>query len=71
MGDSFGTRQMYVSQAKWPSGIVVQMYPDKAGWVRQVDVRVRTRCIRRHIAKLCFMDIGVYGIQCSILFEVL
>ena len=55
-GDLVLVVEIDAPRAKWPLGIVVQTYPDKAAWVRQVDVRVRTKCIRRPIAKLCFLE---------------
>ena len=37
-------------------GRVIKVYPDKAGWVRQVDVRVSAKDLKRPITKLCFLE---------------
>ena len=43
-------------RSKWPLARVTQVYPDRFGWVRQVDVRIGTKIIKRPIAKLCFLE---------------
>ena len=41
---------------QWPLGRVTHVYPDKAGWVRHVDVRVGSKELKRPIVKLCFLE---------------
>lgn len=43
-------------RGQWPLGRVMQIYPDKNGRVRQVEVRVGPKYLRRPIAKLCFLE---------------
>ena len=45
-----------VPRGQWPMGRVIKVYPDKAGWVRQVDVRVSAKDLKRPITKLCFLE---------------
>ncbi|XP_071483331.1 uncharacterized protein [Diadema antillarum] len=43
-------------RGQWPLGKVVEVYPGKAGHVRQAQVRVGTRFFKRPIAKLCLLE---------------
>ena len=45
-----------VPRGQWPMGRVIKVYPDKAGWVRQVEVRVSAKDLKRPITKLCFLE---------------
>ncbi|KAJ8023742.1 hypothetical protein HOLleu_36272 [Holothuria leucospilota] len=43
-------------RGKWTLGRVVQVFPDRKGLVRQVDVRVGHKYFRRPISKLCLLE---------------
>lgn len=46
-----------VPRGRWSLGRVVQVFPDKAGNVRQVEVRASSKYYRRRpIAKLCLLE---------------
>ena len=45
-----------MSVKEMPMGKVCQVYPDKSGWVRQADVKFASKCLRRPISKLCFLE---------------
>ncbi|CAL8088177.1 unnamed protein product [Calicophoron daubneyi] len=43
-------------RGKWPKGLVVEIYPDDQGYVRQVDIRTTGGVIRRDIRNLCLLE---------------
>ncbi|XP_041461181.1 uncharacterized protein LOC121412436 [Lytechinus variegatus] len=43
-------------RGQWPLGRVVETYPDKQGRVRQVEVRVGSKILKRPISKLCLLE---------------
>ena len=43
-------------RGQWPLGRVTYVYPNKAGWVRHVDVRVVSKELKHPIVKLCFLE---------------
>ena len=40
----------------WPVGRVIQTFPDRRGFVRQVRVKTRSSCLDRPITKLCLLQ---------------
>ena len=56
MGDLVLVADEDTPRAEWPMGKVCQVYPDKSGWVRQADVKFASKCLRRRISKLCFLE---------------
>ncbi|PIK37642.1 hypothetical protein BSL78_25513 [Apostichopus japonicus] len=40
----------------WPLGLVVTTYPDKRGYVRQVEVKIGSKFFKRPISKLCLLE---------------
>ena len=44
-------------RGKWSLGKVVQVFPDRAGLVRQVEVRVGHKYFKRPITKLCLLEV--------------
>ena len=43
-------------RGRWPLGIVVEVYPDRAGHTRSVKVRTAESQFVRPIHKLCFLE---------------
>lgn len=40
----------------WPVGRVLQTFPDRRGFVRQVRIKTRSSCLDRPITKLCLLQ---------------
>ena len=45
-------------RGQWSMGLVTAVYPDQDGNVRQVEVKVGNRFLRRPIVKLCLLEMG-------------
>ena len=43
-------------RGQWSLGRVVEVFPGRDGRVRQADVRVGHKCLRRPIVKLCLLE---------------
>ena len=44
-------------RGRWPLGQIMQVYPDKDGRVRQVEVKVGDKYLKRPIVKLCKLEL--------------
>lgn len=40
----------------WPMGRVIQTFPDRRGFVRQVRIKTRSSCLERPITKVCLLQ---------------
>lgn len=40
----------------WPTGRVIQTFPDRRGFVRQVRIKTKTSCLERPITKVCLLQ---------------
>ncbi|XP_071491771.1 uncharacterized protein [Diadema antillarum] len=46
----------HAPRGQWPLGKVVEVYPGKDGLVRQVEIKVGSRFLKRPISKLCLLE---------------